>query len=166
LLVSRSKSWAGAIERVRSRQQSTPQAVMELARTYLLPESGSWLTYENNLMHALASVEVRAVLSEHVKSTLDAYDTLMRLGQEEGTIRCDLSTRQLAVLTHTFFAGFTVMLWIDGTAPTAALVDETMSPLFKVLEPVAATAPRRPTSRPRGKAVGKRLAGRPRRKVR
>jgi hypothetical protein len=71
LLVSKNKSWAGAIERVRRRQQSTPQAMMELVRTYPLPESGGRLRYENNLMHALASVEVRAVVSEHVKATLD-----------------------------------------------------------------------------------------------
>jgi len=159
LLVARQKNWDAAIDRVRSGQQSTPQVLVELARGYLLPESGAWLTYENNLMHALASVDVRAVLSEQVYAIIDAYETLMTLGQEQGTIRRDLSSRQLATFAHTFFAGFTVMLWIHGTPPTSTLVDETMSWLMKVLEPDVPTGPRRaPASRPGAKAVRRRVS--------
>ena len=158
LLVSRHKTWEAAIERVRCGQQPALEALVELARSYLLPERGGWLTYENNLMAALASVEVRAVLSDQVQSQIELRTTLMALGQEQGTIRRDLTPRQLAKFAHTFFAGFTVMLWIDRTPPTPELVDETMSWLVKVLQPEAsalrvkarqrrAFGPRHPRSR-------------------
>jgi len=164
LLVARQKNWEAAIERVRSGQQTTSQALVELARGYLLPESGAWLTYENNLMHAISSVDVRAVLSEQVYAIVEAYETLMILGQEQGTIRRDLSPRQLATFAHTFFAGFTVMLWIHGTPPTLTLVDETMSWLVKVLEPDVQTGPRRaPAHRRAAKAVTRRVSRRRRR---
>jgi len=104
-------------------------------------------------------VDVRAVLSEQVYAIVEAYETLMILGQEQGTVRRDLSSRQLATFAHTFFAGFTVMLWIHGTPPTSTLVDETMSWLVKVLEPEVPTGPRRaPASRPGAKAVRRRIS--------
>jgi AcrR family transcriptional regulator len=149
LLVSRQKTWEAAIERVRCGQQTALEALVALARSYLLPERGGWLTYENNLMAALASVEVRAVLSDQVQLQIELRTTLMALGQEQGTIRRDLTARQLATFAHTFFAGFTVMLWIDRTPPTPELVDETMSWLVKVLQP-GASAPRVKARRRRG----------------
>ena len=167
LLVSRQKTWEAAIERVRSGQQSALEALVELARSYLLPERGGWLTYENNLMAALASVEVRAVLSDQVQSQIEVRTTLMAVGQEQGTIRRDLTARQLANFAHTFFAGFTVMLWIDRTPPTPELVDETMSWLVKVLQPEASSSRTRTVpARRAAKGVAKRRLSRPRPKSR
>ena len=80
---------------------------------------GNWLTYESNTMRALVMNEdVRSLMSTQLRANHHAYEMLVALGQEQGTIRRDLPVAQIADVAQTLMAGFTVVLWIHGTTPT------------------------------------------------
>jgi AcrR family transcriptional regulator len=148
LLAFNRRGLAQALEQVRAGTQTAPESLKDALRAYLCPETGDWLTYERNIMRALVNDDVRGRFSEQMKAHGQYYETLMTLGQEQGSIRTDVPSRDLAQLANTFVVGLTVMLWIHGTAPTPALVDQAMGQLETVLRPpeprpAAPTEPKR-----------------------
>jgi AcrR family transcriptional regulator len=151
---------ARLVESVRTGQRSVHDAITAMMRAYLLPEDGDWLTYEDNIMHALTNDEVRVVFSEQLKANLPLWESLIGLGQEQGSIRRDLPAADLARLTTTYVSGFTVLLWIHDTPPTLPLVDKTMAHLYTVLAPNASPAKRPTVVRGRAKPARSRRAPR------
>ncbi len=133
-----------ATERVRAGQESPVEAIKEMLRGALCPPGGEWLTYQNNTMRALVlKSDVRALMSHEMQITREYYEILLRLGQEQGSVRTDLTAAELAKLLQTYTAGLTVALWIHATAPTVALVDDVIEKFNTLIEPprpVAAAA--------------------------
>jgi AcrR family transcriptional regulator len=132
-----------AVDRVR-RGQETAIAALRNAIRETMCGPGNWLTYESNTLRALVmNQDVRSLMSTQLRVNRQAYEMLVSLGQEQGTIRRDLPVAQIADVTHTLMAGFTVVLWIHGTTPTEALVDSMVGALDELLKPVASTQPSR-----------------------
>jgi AcrR family transcriptional regulator len=153
-VVSRVQEFAGhtliqAVERVRQGQQTAIGALRSVIRETMC-RPGNWLTYEGNTLRALVMNEdVRSLMSTQLRVNRHAYEMLVALGQEQGTIRKDLSIAQISEIVQTLLAGFTVVLWIHGTPPTEALVDSLINGLDDLIKPVAPArvAGSRPTTR-------------------
>jgi hypothetical protein len=77
---------------------------------------GNWLTYESNTLRALVMNEdVRSLMSTQLRVNRHAYELLVALGQEQGTIRRDLPSRR-SRRAQTLMAGFT--RFVTRTTPT------------------------------------------------
>jgi AcrR family transcriptional regulator len=141
-VVSRVQEFAGqslvqAVDRVRQGQETAIAALRSVIRETMC-RPGNWLTYESNTLRALVMNEdVRSLMSTQLSVNRHAYELLVALGQEQGTIRRDVTVAQVAEVAHTLMAGFTVVLWIHGTTPTEALVDSMMLALDQLIKPLA-----------------------------
>jgi AcrR family transcriptional regulator len=148
-VVSRVSEFSGqslvqAVERVRQGQESAIVALRNVIRETMC-RPGNWLTYESNTLRALVMNEdVRSLMSTQLRVNRHAYEMLVALGQEQGTIRRDMPVAQIADVAQTLLAGFTVVLWIHGTTPTEALVDSMFQALDDLVKPVASTPRTRP----------------------
>jgi AcrR family transcriptional regulator len=140
-VVSRVQEFAGqslvqAVERVRQGQETAIAGLRTVIRETMC-RPGNWLTYESNTLRALVlNQDVRSLMSTQLRVNRHAYEMLVALGQEQGTIRRDQPVAQLADVAQTLMAGFTVVLWIHGTAPTEALVDSMIHALDELIKPV------------------------------
>jgi hypothetical protein len=65
----------------------------------------------------------------------------MTLGQEQGTIRQDRPAAELAEIAQTLIAGFTVVMWIHGIAPTESMVDSLVDALDNLIKPISPLEP-------------------------
>ena len=84
-------------------------------------------------MRALTNDEVRGRFAVRLAPHADYFETLMRLGQEQGSIRGDVPSRVAARFVETFIIGLTVRLWLDSTPPSPALVKEVFEYFEQVL---------------------------------
>jgi AcrR family transcriptional regulator len=147
-VVSRVQEFAGqslvqAVDRVRQGQESAIVGLRTVVRETMCGP-GNWLTYEGNTLRALVMNEdVRSLMSTQLRVNRHAYEMLVSLGQEQGTIRRDLPVAQIADVAQTLMAGFTVVLWIHGTPPTEALVDSIVHGLDDLIKPVEPAKPAR-----------------------
>ena len=148
-VVSRVQEFTGnsliqAVDRVRQGQESAIAALRDVIRETMC-RPGNWLTYQSNTMRALVMNEdVRSLMSTQLRVNRHAYEMLVALGQEQGTIRRDLPVAQIADVAQTLMAGFTVVLWIHGTTPTEVLVDSLINAFDDLIKPVGHT--KRPRS--------------------
>jgi AcrR family transcriptional regulator len=139
-VVSRVQEFTGhslvqAVDRVRQGQETAMSALRNVIRETMCGP-GNWLTYESNTLRALVMNEdVRSLMSTQLRVNRHAYEMLVSLGQEQGTIRRDMPVAQVAEIAQTLMAGFTVVLWIHGTAPTEALVDSMIHGLDDLIKP-------------------------------
>ena len=95
---------------MRQGQESAIAALRSVIRETMC-RPGNWLTYESNTLRALVMNEdVRSLMSTQLRVNRHAYEMLVALGQEQGTIRRDLPVAQIADVAQTLMAGFTVVL--------------------------------------------------------
>ena len=134
-----------AVDELRSSERSPVEALTDILLWLLCPSGGDWLTYQGNTMRALAlHADVRLYFSPELKSNLRVYEELIETAHRQGRIRTDLPTADLAMVTQTYIAGLTVLLWIHGISPTPALVGDLANKYFALIAPAATpdTTPR------------------------
>ncbi|MGE3511800.1 MAG: TetR/AcrR family transcriptional regulator [Vicinamibacterales bacterium] len=148
------RSVARAVEDIRTQQVSYLDALTNVMMGALCPAGGEWLTYQTNTMRALAlNTEVRMLVAQEMTRTRQDHEAMVALGQEQGSVRRDISSADLAMVQQTFLAGLTVLLWIHSTTPTRDMVVDITRKFFALLaapkaeavKPAAAAPARRAT---------------------
>src|SRR5262245_40479578 len=129
------------VERIRNSGRPALESLRAAWQEYLCPPTGDWLTYEQNLISALINDNVRSRFAQRYAATAESYEDWMRWGQEEGSVRRDISAKDAGKLAEIYMHGLTVWLWLNGTPPSSELVDAAFSRLEQVLRPQAADPP-------------------------
>ncbi|MGE3508417.1 MAG: TetR/AcrR family transcriptional regulator [Vicinamibacterales bacterium] len=141
MLVELRKNFARCLADIESGRVSMPDAYVDRAKTYMCPETGRWLTYEQNLMRGLLSEPVRTDYATQMQAHRQFHRRLMELGQLTGHVRTDITPDDVIQVSQAFSVGSTVLPWIQGIAPTPESVESWMRGFLRVLvapEPPAA----------------------------
>lgn len=140
------RTMVSAVEQVRRGERTPTDALTDILAAQLCPADGLWLTYQSNTMRALAlNPDVRLLFSPELEQNRQSYEAMSAIGQQQGTLRTDLSAADLAMIMQTFFAGLTVMFWIHGITPTPALVSEVTQKFGALLASPPPSPPPAPT---------------------
>lgn len=136
VVASSSRQIEAALARTVAGQEDAWQALVSSLREYLCPEVGDWLTYEGNILLAMVgNPEVRRQISERLEKNIPVFEALMALGQEQGSIRQDVTPGELTRVLRAFISGFTITFWINDVTPTRELVDIALGELQRTLAP-------------------------------
>lgn len=155
------------VERVRAGERSIEDAVTDYFTWIMCPQTGNWLTYETNVLRALSTQpDVRRSFSEQVRASLPLYEEMMKIGQQRGVTREDLTGGDLASMTHLFLAGVQILHWIHGEPPTPDVMADIVKKYFKLLAapPAVASASAAPATT-KGKPVRQREPARARKRT-
>lgn len=141
MLVELRKNFARCLADIESGRVSMPDAYVDRAKTYMCPETGRWLTYQQNLMRGLLSEPVRTDYATQMLAHRQFHRRLMELGQLTGHVRTDITPDDVIQVSQAFSVGSTVLPWIQGVVPTPESVESWMRGFLRSLTaPVAPAA--------------------------